>query len=165
MTSEVPANSIPSGSTSPTRQTHRTPEPWLRTRPGRNVTYTNPQRWLPGFRPDDGDEDPLAGAARPVSGGWPATCQLVLLSSYRLIMFDWATSRTTPPGVTVEREIAFLELMHTHLHADHAADENSPSLTCSRGRTTCPAMMVARAGPPGSMMPARRPGGWREGTR
>ena len=99
---------------------------------GRNVTYTNPQRWLPGFRPDDGDKDPLAGAARPVSGGWPATCQLVLLSSYRLIMFDWATSRTTPPGVTVEREIAFLELMHTHLHADHAADENSPSLTCSR---------------------------------
>jgi Winged helix DNA-binding domain len=22
---------------------------------GRNVTYTNPRRWLPGFRPDDGD--------------------------------------------------------------------------------------------------------------
>jgi winged helix DNA-binding protein len=22
---------------------------------GRNVTYTNPHRWLPGFRPDDGD--------------------------------------------------------------------------------------------------------------
>ncbi len=27
----------------------------LRTGPGRQVTYTSPYRWLPGFRPVDGD--------------------------------------------------------------------------------------------------------------
>jgi Winged helix DNA-binding domain len=40
---------------------------------GRNVTYTNPHRWLPGFRPDDGDTALAALAARYLHAYGPAT--------------------------------------------------------------------------------------------
>jgi hypothetical protein len=40
---------------------------------GRNVTYTNPHRWLPGFRPDDGDAALRALVARYLHAYGPAT--------------------------------------------------------------------------------------------
>jgi hypothetical protein len=40
---------------------------------GRNVTYTNPHRWLPGFRPDDGDAALRALLARYLYAYGPAT--------------------------------------------------------------------------------------------
>jgi DNA glycosylase AlkZ-like len=42
---------------------------------GRNVTYTNPHRWLPGFRPDDGDAALRALVTRYLHAYGPATPQ------------------------------------------------------------------------------------------
>jgi hypothetical protein len=42
---------------------------------GRNVTYTNPHRWLPGFRPDDGDAALRSLVARYLYAYGPATPQ------------------------------------------------------------------------------------------
>ena len=42
---------------------------------GRKVTYTNPQRWLPGFRPQDGDAALRALVARYLHAYGPATPQ------------------------------------------------------------------------------------------
>jgi hypothetical protein len=42
---------------------------------GRNVTYTNPHRWLPGFRPDDGDKALRALVTRYLHAYGPATPQ------------------------------------------------------------------------------------------
>ncbi|HVD13864.1 MAG TPA: winged helix DNA-binding domain-containing protein, partial [Actinomycetota bacterium] len=42
---------------------------------GRNVTYTNPQRWLPGFRPDDGDAALRTLVTRYLYAYGPATPQ------------------------------------------------------------------------------------------
>jgi hypothetical protein len=42
---------------------------------GRNVTYTNPHRWLPGFRPDDGDAALRTLVARYLFAYGPATSQ------------------------------------------------------------------------------------------
>ena len=42
---------------------------------GRNVTYTNPHRWLPGFRPDDGDAALRTLVARYLYAYGPATPQ------------------------------------------------------------------------------------------
>jgi hypothetical protein len=42
---------------------------------GRNVTYTNPHRWLPGFRPDDGEAALHALLARYLYAYGPATPQ------------------------------------------------------------------------------------------
>jgi hypothetical protein len=42
---------------------------------GRNVTYTNPHRWLPGFRPDDGDGALRRLVARYLHAYGPASPQ------------------------------------------------------------------------------------------
>jgi hypothetical protein len=42
---------------------------------GRNVTYTNPHRWLPGFRPDDGDTALRTLVTRYLYAYGPATPQ------------------------------------------------------------------------------------------
>jgi hypothetical protein len=42
---------------------------------GRSVTYTNPHRWLPGFRPDDGDTALRALVTRYLYAYGPATPQ------------------------------------------------------------------------------------------
>ena len=42
---------------------------------GRNVTYTNPHRWLPGFRPDDGDAALRTLVTRYLYAYGPATPQ------------------------------------------------------------------------------------------
>ncbi len=42
---------------------------------GRNVTYTNPHRWLPGFQPDDGDAALRALVTRYLYAYGPATPQ------------------------------------------------------------------------------------------
>jgi hypothetical protein len=42
---------------------------------GRNVTYTNPHRWLPGFRPDDGDAALRTLVGRYLYAYGPATPQ------------------------------------------------------------------------------------------
>jgi hypothetical protein len=42
---------------------------------GRNVTYTNPHRWLPGFRPDDGDAAVCTLVMRYLHAYGPATPQ------------------------------------------------------------------------------------------
>jgi Winged helix DNA-binding domain len=42
---------------------------------GRNVTYTNPRRWLPGFRPDDGDVALRTLVMRYLHAYGPATPQ------------------------------------------------------------------------------------------
>jgi hypothetical protein len=42
---------------------------------GRHVTYTNPHRWLPGFRPDDGDTALRAVLTRYLDSYGPATPQ------------------------------------------------------------------------------------------
>jgi hypothetical protein len=44
---------------------------------GPKVTYTNPHRWLPGFRPDDGDAAPRTLLARYLYAYGPATPQHV----------------------------------------------------------------------------------------
>ena len=42
---------------------------------GRNITYTNPHRWLPGFRPDDGDAALRSLVIRYLYAYGPATPQ------------------------------------------------------------------------------------------
>ena len=42
---------------------------------GRNITYTNPHRWLPGFRPDDGDAALRSLVTRYLYAYGPATPQ------------------------------------------------------------------------------------------
>src|SRR5829696_6857080 len=42
---------------------------------GRNITYTNPHRWLPGFRPDDGDAALRTLVTRYLYAYGPATPQ------------------------------------------------------------------------------------------
>jgi hypothetical protein len=68
---------------------------------GRNVTYTNPHRWLPDFRPDDGDTAMRALLTRYLYGYGPATPHhfarwLGIPPRRALVLFDELTSELEP---------------------------------------------------------------------
>jgi hypothetical protein len=87
---------------------------------GRNVTYTNPHRWLPGFRPDDGDTALAALAARYLHAYGPATPE------------HFARWLNIPPRRAIELfEQLTLELQRVEL-------DGEPGLV-SAGDTTTPA--------------------------
>jgi hypothetical protein len=70
---------------------------------GRRLTYTSPRRWLPGFRPDDGDVTLRTLVGRYLHAYWPATPQhfarwLGIPPRRAAELFDELASEAAVPG-------------------------------------------------------------------
>jgi hypothetical protein len=87
---------------------------------GRNVTYTNPHRWLPGFRPDDGEAALRILVTRYLHAYGPATPQ------------QFARWLAIPPRRAVD---LFDELAD---HLEHVELEGEPAWTVAGDTATPP---------------------------
>jgi hypothetical protein len=121
---------------------------------GRNVTYTNPQRWLPGFRPDDGDAALRTLVTRYLYAYGPATPQhfarwLAIPPRHAVELFDelagalecvelegqpgWVTAGDTGTPPKPHRGVRLLPYFDAFVVAGQPRERLYPGAAATRG--------------------------------